>query len=136
MSATLPVFCSSPSPKRNEDYISWLNKIETQKSQTWKDRGIYDLVQLSRVAYPYYQNMLFVALYFCESSTNTFQLPCGIITLTLFDVTTIIGLHPTGDSFNPTERDEDAINFNINCASFGKYTEDHHDTTTVKVSDE
>lgn len=38
------VFRSAASPKRNEDYIFWLNKIETKKGQTWKDGRIYDLV--------------------------------------------------------------------------------------------
>lgn len=64
MIVTLRVFCSVRSPKINEDYILWLNKIETKMGPTWKNRGIYDLIQLSRVGPLYCQNMLVAALYF------------------------------------------------------------------------
>lgn len=113
-----------------------MNKIETKKGQTWKDKGIYDFVQLSRVGPPYCQNMLVATLYFWESSTNTLQIPYGMITLTLFDVVTITSLRPTSDNFDPTKRDEDTINFNTNHVSFGKYIEDHHNTTSEEVFDE
>lgn len=87
------------------------------------------------VSHPYCQNMLVAALYFWESSTNTFQLPCGMVTPTLFDIVSITGLRPTDDNFEPNERDEDTINFNTNRASFGKYIKTYHNNNTVEVSD-
>lgn len=84
---------------------------------------------------PYYQNMLVAALYFWESSTNTFQLPCGMVTPTLFDIAAITGLRPTDDNLEPNGRDEDTINFNTKRASFGKYIKTHQKNNTVEVSD-
>lgn len=105
-------------------------------SDTWKSKGIYDLIQLLRYGLPYCQNMMVSSFYFWESTTNTFQLPCGMVTPTLFDIATIIGLRPTGENFDPNESDKDTINFNINCAIFGKYIEDYHVTNIDEIFDE
>lgn len=74
------------------DYLNWLNKVESKKWQIWKDQGLFDLIQLSKVGYAYSQNMLCDALHFWEGLTNTFQLSCGMITPTLFDVAVITSL--------------------------------------------
>lgn len=136
MTATLRVFCSAPPTKKNEDYIPWLNKIEATKKETWKSRGIFDLIQLSRTGLAYCQNILVASLYLWESTTNTFQLPCGMVTPTLFDIATIIGLCPIGENFDPNEREENTINFDTNRACFGKYIEDYHVINDPKVSGE
>lgn len=115
---TLHVFCSAPSPKLNEDYDLWLNKIETKMGETLKSRGIYDLIQLSRIGHLYFQNMFIATLYFWESSTNTFQLPCGMVTPTLFDIVAITGLLKTSDSFDPNERDENTMNSTLTIPDF------------------
>lgn len=64
MNATFCVFRSAPSSRKNDDYIYWLNKVETKKGRTWKAKGIYDLVQLSKVGPPYCHNMFVASLYF------------------------------------------------------------------------
>ncbi|XP_050899026.1 uncharacterized protein LOC127105856 [Lathyrus oleraceus] len=38
--------------------------------------------------------MLLASLYFWDSTYNTFHLPCGMVTPTLFDAAAIVGLHP------------------------------------------
>lgn len=116
-------FIQSPPPppthtKKNEDYILWLNKIEGKKSEFMKEKGIFDLIQLSRTGTAYYENILAASLYFWESTTNTFKFPCGMLTPTLFDEAAITGLRPTGETFDPNESDEDTINFDSSHASF------------------
>lgn len=91
MTVSLCVFRSAPT-KKYEDYIPWMNKIESRMSETKKARGIFDLIQLSRTVLSYCQNMLVVSMYFLEITINTFQLPCGMVTPTLFDITAITGL--------------------------------------------
>lgn len=59
-----------------------------------------------------------------------------MVKYTLFDIAVITGFLPTGNIFDPIERDEDIINLNTNSSSFAKYIEDHHDTTTNELSDE
>lgn len=58
------------------------------------------------------------------------------MTPTLLDITTITGLRPTSDDFDPNGRDEDTITLNTNRASFRKYIEDHHDIEIDEVCDE
>jgi hypothetical protein len=33
----------------NEDYIAWLDRVQVGYGDFWKDPGIYELIQLSRV---------------------------------------------------------------------------------------
>lgn len=79
--------------------------------------------------------MLVASLYFLESTTNTFQFPCGMITPTLFYVAAIISFRPAGEMFDPTIRDEDTINFDQKHTSFSKFIIHHHDTEIEEVSD-
>lgn len=46
--------------------------------------------------------MLFVAILYWEGSMNTFHLRYGMVTTTLFDITSITSLQPTGETFNLT----------------------------------
>ena len=73
-------------------------------------------------------------MYFWEGSTNTFQLPCGMLMPTLFDVEAITGLSPLGETFDPTLPTENTFSFNR--ASLQNYIEDHHDQDSAEVSDE
>ena len=80
--------------------------------------------------------MLVSTLYFWEGTTNTFQFGAGMMTPTLFDVAAITGLRPTGETFSPTEADENVIPFDKNSAGFGKYMERFHVKNVDTVSDE
>lgn len=72
MTTTLYVFRPTPPTRKHEDYILWLNKVEAKMSEIWKERGIFDLIQLSRTNSAYCQNMLVVSLYIWENTINTF----------------------------------------------------------------
>ncbi|XLS75093.1 hypothetical protein HN51_031958, partial [Arachis hypogaea] len=40
------------SPKTNiGGYHGWLSRVETEKTTLWKEIGIYDLIQLSKITY-------------------------------------------------------------------------------------
>lgn len=86
--------------------------------------GIFDLIQPSRTGPSYCQNLLVTSLYYWESTTNTFQLPCGMLTPTLFDVVAITDLRPDGDNFDHNEQDKNKIEFDNNHDGFTKYIED------------
>ena len=74
------------------------------------------------------------SLYFWEGSTNTFQLPYGMLTQTLFDVVAITSLSSLGEVFDPTLLME--ITFSFSRASLQNHIEDHHNKDSIEVSDE
>lgn len=80
--------------------------------------------------------MIIVALCFWEGSTNTFQLFCGMVTLTLFDVASIIGLRPTVEVFDPFVDMNDIIRFSSKQDSVTNFINDHFDEATTEVSNE
>src|SRR3954464_5942879 len=86
------VFRSIPLAKDPDLYYAWLEKIEKHKAYFWQQLGIYDLIQLSKTGLEYNQTMLVASVYFWDASHNTFHLPCGMITPTLFNIAAITGL--------------------------------------------
>lgn len=91
-------------PTLDKSHLAWLTKVEKKKAQFWKELGIFDLIQMSKLGFSYCQPLLLSSLYFWDSTYNTFHLPCGMTTPTLFDVAAISGLPPTGETFEPLSR--------------------------------
>src|ERR1044072_518532 len=56
-------FRSSP-PINTDRYIQWMDRVEAVKGATWKEQGIFDLIQLSRMKIKYNANMLLAAVHF------------------------------------------------------------------------
>src|SRR3954463_9074801 len=79
--------------------------------------------------------MLVASAHFWDASHNTFHLPCGMITPTLFDVAGITGLRPTGETFNPNVLDVDTINFNEATVTYTAFIQQYHDQANAAVSD-
>lgn len=86
MNSGFRVFQSCPLFRDPSDYLGWLEKNEKKKSQVWKEMGIFDLIQSSKVGPGYYQTILVSSLYFWDSTHHTFHLPCGMMTPTLLDI--------------------------------------------------
>ncbi|GAU46448.1 hypothetical protein TSUD_402150 [Trifolium subterraneum] len=116
-----------------EGYIAWLDRVQRDYESLWKDFGLFDFIQLSRIGLKYQQEMIIAALHFFESSTITFQFECGMMTPTLFDIAAITGLPPTGDTYDPTLADS-KIELKINAKSYTKYIEEQNKQVGV-VSD-
>ncbi|GAU38874.1 hypothetical protein TSUD_67370 [Trifolium subterraneum] len=117
-----------------EGYITWLDRVQQDFGSLWKDFGIFDFIQLSRLGLKYQQEMIIAALHFFESSTNTFQFECGMMTPTLFDVAAITGLPPTGDTYDPNLAGS-KIEPKIRTKSYTKYIEEQNQLKG-EVSDE
>src|SRR4051812_11590340 len=130
------VFRSIPLAKDPELYYSWLNKVEKQRASFWQELGIYDLIQLSKTGLEYNQTMLVASVHFWDASHNTFHLPCGMITPTLFDVAAITGLRQTGELFDPNFMDTDTIQFNEGTVTYTAFIQRYHVQTTTEVTDE
>ncbi|WJX66946.1 hypothetical protein P8452_51451 [Trifolium repens] len=122
-------------PVVSDGYLPWLNKVEKEYATSWKERGIFDLIQLSREGPKYNAEMLIAALHFWENSTNTFHFKAGMMTPTLFDVAAITGLRPTGPTYDPKYTTPNH-QFDFKTLSYSKYIETFHDLSSVEVSHE
>jgi len=127
-------FRTEPKHDNNEEYISWLDKVEKKKGQFWKDLGIFDLIQLSRQGPKYHNETLIDALHFWNPSTSSLHLKCGMFTPTLLDVAGLTGLKPIGHIFDPTDSGS-KISFDFTRLAYGNFIIDHHVTTSAEVSD-
>lgn len=78
--------------------------------------------------------MLLSSLYFWESPTNTFHLPCGMLTPTLFDVAAITDLSPLGKTFDPSYPTK--TKFSFKRLSLKLYIIDHQVKDSDEVSNE
>lgn len=105
------VFRLFPLFKDRKDYLAWLAKVEKKKTQVWKDMRIFGMIQRSKAGPGYRQAMLIASLYFWDSTHNSFHLPCGMMSQTLFDVVAITGLRPTGETYGPNFMAKDTIGF-------------------------
>lgn len=136
MNKDFRVFRSCPLCNDPSDYLGWFGRIENKKFQVWKNMGIFDMIQLSKVGPGYCQSMLVSSLYFWENTYNNFHFPCGMMTPTLFDIATITRLKLTGETYDPNLMDEDTIFFDTTKASFTTYIAYYHDKNSVEVSDQ
>src|SRR4051812_306229 len=80
--------------------------------------------------------MLVASVYFWDASHNTFHLPCGMVTPTLFDVAAIIGIRPTGETFDPNFMDTDTIQFNEATVTYTAFIQQYHNETNPDNSNE
>ncbi|XP_050876858.1 uncharacterized protein LOC127080587 [Lathyrus oleraceus] len=81
---------------------------------------------MSKLGFSYCQSLLLSNLYFWDNTYNTFHLPCGMMTPTLFEVAAIAGLPPTGETFDPYQDCENLIDFNVKNASFSTHINLYH----------
>jgi len=70
--------------------------------------------------------MLIAALHFCNASTNSLHLKCGMLTPTLLDV--------AGQTFDP-ESHESELSFDFKRFASGIFIKDHHNIESAEVTD-
>ncbi|XLU35483.1 hypothetical protein S245_071549, partial [Arachis hypogaea] len=105
-------------PKTNiGGYHAWLSRVETEKTTLWKEIGIYDLIQLSKITYTVNSGLMGGALYFWDETSHTFHTPYGMITPTLLDVAAITGLSPLGEEILTTTRSTTGVKYSIDLSS-------------------
>ncbi|RYR34076.1 hypothetical protein Ahy_A10g048793 [Arachis hypogaea] len=83
----------------------------------WKEIGIYDLIQLSKITYTVNSRVMGGALYFWDETSHTFHTPYGMITPTLLDVAAITGLSPLGEEILTTTRSTTGVKYAIDISS-------------------
>ncbi|QHO00464.1 uncharacterized protein DS421_13g406710 [Arachis hypogaea] len=90
-------------PKTNiEGYHAWLSRVETEKTTLWKEIGIYDVIQLSKITYTVNSGLMGGAF---------------MITPTLLDVAAITGLSPLGEEILTTTQSTTGVKYFIDLSS-------------------
>ena len=115
-------------PKPNEDYLKWLDKVADQWGEEWKTWDIYDVIMLSKMSFSSNIEMFLTFLVFWKSAINTFVFPFGIMSPTLFDVATMLGLPIIGEDIPPFyDKDFEDLGCLISKenATYGKYMKEH-----------
>ena len=102
-------FRYAPSAKHAPIYLNWLKNSKWKNPNMENFLGIFDLIQLSKPGLKYDESLLSISMHFWEGLTNTLQLKCDMLTPTLFDVASITGLSPTGETFDPTIVSENIV---------------------------
>lgn len=116
------------------DFLALLDKVQGMKKAQWEAVGIFNVFQFSRNSHWINLGIIIMLILLWEGSTNTFDLPCGMLTPTLFDVATITSLSPLGETFDPTLSTQ--LKFHFNRARFKHYIRYNHVTDNLNVFNE
>ena len=81
---------------------------------------------MSKLGFSYCQPLLLAYIYIWDNTYNTFHLPCGMMTPTLFYIVAITGLPQTGETFDPYLQLDNTINFQVKNSSFTAYMNLYH----------
>nr|XP_011461809.1 PREDICTED: uncharacterized protein LOC101301378 [Fragaria vesca subsp. vesca] len=87
-------------PGNDPDWVSWFERVQAQKSYVWHQAGIYDILQFSQFTIPLNRSLVLAALCFWSTSTNSFHFGHGPLTITLLDLSALVGLRPCGAPFD------------------------------------
>ncbi|KAB2606390.1 hypothetical protein D8674_006107 [Pyrus ussuriensis x Pyrus communis] len=114
------------------NWVPWFERVEDQKGYIWHKAGIYDILQFSKFAIPFNRSLVLAALCFWSTSTNSFHLRHGPLTITLLDLSALLGLRPDGPQFDALVANSISIpddNFGIRItknSSFSSFIKEHN----------
>lgn len=83
-------------PPESKLYTTWLARVKSAKHKQRKTLGIYDLIELSEYNLGYNFAQLMASFHIWHLDSNSFHVPFGMITPTLFNIAAITGLKPIG----------------------------------------
>lgn len=81
-------------------WINWVDRLEKEKGEKWRNAGIYDAIQLSKIDIPFDKNLLYAALCFWSISSNSFHFNFGMMGPTVLDIVALTGLRPHGEDIS------------------------------------
>ncbi|KAM1206136.1 hypothetical protein FF1_006816 [Malus domestica] len=119
-------------PTNDPNWVPWFERVEDQKGYIWHKAGIYDILQFSKFAIPFNRSLVLAALCFWSTSTNSFHLRHGPLTITLLDLSALLGLRPDGPQFDALVANSISIpddNFGIRItknSSFSSFIKEHN----------
>ena len=103
--------------------------------KTWKSQGIFELIQLSRHPIKLNPAMIGASLYFWNRTTNTLQIPYGMVGPTLFEVAAITGLRPTGEVILSNMSSAHKYRVNMSQTAYSAYIKNNMGMPGSAISD-
>ncbi|GKV50534.1 hypothetical protein SLEP1_g57235 [Rubroshorea leprosula] len=85
---------------RKSEWTDWINRLEPAFGQIWRDAGLFEFIQLTKCRFTMDKPVLGAALLFWSGSFNCFHFPCGAMSVSLFDVSSLTGLPCTGEEIS------------------------------------
>ncbi|GKV15287.1 hypothetical protein SLEP1_g26085 [Rubroshorea leprosula] len=82
---------------RKSEWVDWIDSLEPDFGQIWRDVGLFEFIQLTKCRCNMDKPVLGSALLFWFGSFNCFHFPCGAMSVSLFDVSSLTGLPCTGE---------------------------------------
>ncbi|KAK4716015.1 hypothetical protein R3W88_014353 [Solanum pinnatisectum] len=81
-------------------WIDWVDRMEKVKGETWRNVGIYDAIQLSKIDIPSDDDLLYVALCFWSISSNSFHFKFGMMSPTILDISALTRIRPHSEAIS------------------------------------
>ncbi|RYQ91615.1 hypothetical protein Ahy_B09g097587 [Arachis hypogaea] len=91
---------------RGYDFSTWCQRLEPTKSADWGALGIQELLRLSHFTLTTLPWMIGAVTCFWNRTTNNFDLPCGMVGMSLLDVAAITGLPINSLDYTPNMQPE------------------------------
>ncbi|GKV20229.1 hypothetical protein SLEP1_g30387 [Rubroshorea leprosula] len=85
---------------RKSEWVDWINRLELAFGQIWKDVGLFEFIQLSKCKFTMDKPIMGSALLFWSGSFNCFRFPCGAMSVSLFDISSLTGLPCIGEEIS------------------------------------
>ena len=85
------------------------HRVSFFKVGEWKRQHVHDLIQLSILCIPLNVPLMLIVLSFWGTSTSSFHFPCGMMSLTLLDLSALLGVRPDGNSISALFLEENLL---------------------------
>ncbi|XP_075508029.1 uncharacterized protein LOC142544888 [Primulina tabacum] len=83
-------------PRVSDCWIEWIDRLEPHFGRQWRHQGLWPLVMVSKVKITRQSILFDFILRFWSPSCNVFILPFGPLSITLYDISLLLGLPVLG----------------------------------------
>ncbi|KAM5587447.1 hypothetical protein ABKV19_006077 [Rosa sericea] len=124
-------------PTHDEAWTTWVAKMLPYYGDHWKKANIYDPIMLSARRFFPDKPLLSAAFCFWNSSSNTMDLPVGMMSVSLLDVAAIAGFRPHGTTYDCTAQLKPKTKFRHGRHfEYGSWIDYHNSDKSNKVVDQ
>ncbi|GKV39518.1 hypothetical protein SLEP1_g47276 [Rubroshorea leprosula] len=118
---------------RKSEWVEWIDRLEPDFGQIWRDVGLFEFIQLTKCRFTMDKMALGAALLFWSGSFNCFHFPCGAMSVSLFDVSSLTGLPCTGEEISALLTVPPGVEYNVELKpSYPAFVKSAYDKSPTK----